>query len=145
MEVREASMTDLPGLMKLYTHLHNNPLPDINKELIALYNEILMDKHHHIILACEEDGIVSSCVLAIVLNLTHGQRPYAIIENVVTAEEVRQRGYASSVLAYAQRIARENNCYKIMLLTGSKQESTMSFYEKAGYNRNDKTGFILWL
>ena len=32
-----------------------------------------------------------------------------------------------------------------MLLTGSKQESTLRFYEKAGYNCKDKTAFIQWL
>lgn len=32
-----------------------------------------------------------------------------------------------------------------MLLTGSKKESTLKFYEQAGYNRNDKTAFIQWI
>ena len=37
------------------------------------------------------------------------------------------------------------NCYKMMLLTGSKEESTKRFYENAGYNSSDKTAFIRWL
>ena len=45
----------------------------------------------------------------------------------------------------ASEIAVENNCYKIMLLTGSKKDSTLNFYEYCGYNRNDKTAFIKWL
>jgi len=32
-----------------------------------------------------------------------------------------------------------------MLLTGSKENSTIEFYERAGYNSNDKTAFIQWL
>lgn len=32
-----------------------------------------------------------------------------------------------------------------MLLTGSKKESTLNFYERAGYNRNDKAAFIQWI
>lgn len=32
-----------------------------------------------------------------------------------------------------------------MLLTGSKEESTLRFYESAGYNKKDKTAFIQWL
>lgn len=28
---------------------------------------------------------------------------------------------------------------------GSKQESTLHFYEQAGYNSKDKTAFIQWL
>lgn len=29
-----------------------------------------------------------------------------------------------------------------MLLTGSKEESTLKFYEQAGYNKNDKTALF---
>jgi hypothetical protein len=42
-------------------------------------------------------------------------------------------------------ILRRLTGYKIMLMTGSKKESTLSFYEKAGYNRSDKTAFIQWI
>ena len=92
------------------------------------------------------DGIlVSFCVCVIIPNLTRNIRPYAFIENVVTHEKYRGRGYATECLHYAKQIAVENNCYKMMLLTGSKEESTLNFYSKAGYNSTDKTAFIQWL
>lgn len=41
---------------------------------------------------------------------------------------------------------RENeNCYKMMLLTGSTKEKTLNFYGNAGYNSSDKTAFIQWI
>lgn len=36
-------------------------------------------------------------------------------------------------------------CYKMMLLTGSKEKKTWDFYANAGYNSSDKTAFIQWL
>ena len=81
----------------------------------------------------------------IIPNLTRGVRPYAFVENVVTHADYRKRGYATSCLDLAKQIARENNCYKMMLLTGSKEESTLNFYRKAGYNSSDKTAFIQWI
>ena len=105
----------------------------------------MSDKDHHIIVA-EEDGlIVSSCVCVIIPNLTHGQQPYAFVENVVTRPEYRKKGFASGCLSFARDIALKESCYKIMLLTGSKEDSTLRFYEQAGFNRNDKTAFIMWL
>ena len=92
-----------------------------------------------------EGKIVSSCVCVIVPNLTHNQQSYALVENVVTDEKYRGRGYATACLDYAKEIAMKEKCYKLMLLTGSKEESTLRFYEKAGYNRNDKTAFIQWI
>lgn len=143
--VREIRGDDLGGLLELYTHLHGNPIPQKTAELSALWEKILAEKDHHIIVAEEEGKIVSSCVCVIIPNLTHGQRPYAFVENVVTHPSFRKRGLATACLDYAKRIAGNEGCYKLMLLTGSKEESTLNFYRKAGYNSNDKTAFIQWI
>ena len=138
--IREINKNDFSGLSELYTHLHNNkPIPEND---IDIFNEILSDKNHHIIVAEDDGKIVSSCVCVIVPNLTHNQQPYALIENVVTHKEYRKRGLASQCLSYAKEIARKNNCYKMMLLTGSKKRITHKFYQKNGYNRFEKTGYI---
>lgn len=143
--IREIRNEDFEGLMKLYTQLHDNPMPEHTEELLAKWNRILEDKDHHIIVAEEDGKIVSSCVCVIIPNLTHEQRPYALIENVITDEKYRGRGLASKCLDHAKQIAVQENCYKIMLLTGSKEESTLRFYRNAGYNSEDKTAFIQWL
>ena len=143
--IREITEKDFDGLLSLYTQLHDNPLPDKDGRVISIWNSIINDGNHHIIVADENGVLVSSCVCVIIPNLTHGQRPYALIENVVTDRKHRNKGYATACLNFAREIARRENCYKIMLLTGSKSEDTLRFYERAGYNRNDKTAFIQWL
>ena len=60
----------------------------------------------------------------------------------MTRGDFRGRGYASACLDYARQLAEQADCYKIMLLTGSKKPETLRFYEKAGYNRGEKTAFI---
>ena len=143
--IREAKESDLLPLLELYLHLHEQRVPEQNEHLTAVWQGILQDKNHHLIV-CEENGkIVSSCVCVVILNLTRNVRPYALIENVVTHPDYRQRGLASACLDYAKQIAQKENCYKIMLLTGAKDEATLNFYRKAGYNSSDKTAFIQWL
>lgn len=143
--VREIRKNDLDGLLKLYMQLHDNQIPESNQRLLDLWQIILNDKNHHIIIAEEDKKIVSSCVCVIIPNLTHNQQPYAFIENVVTDEAYRKRGLATMCLNYAKELAERERCYKLMLLTGLKEEDTLKFYEQAGYNRNDKTGFIQWI
>ena len=143
--IRESKADDLQGLLELYTQLHDNPVPALDEAVTALWADILRDVNNRIIVAEEDGKIVSSCTLLVVPNLTHGQRPYAVIENVVTDAAYRQRGLATACLDYARALAVQRRCYKIMLMTGSKQESTLRFYERAGYNRTDKTAFIQWL
>ena len=81
----------------------------------------------------------------IIPNLTRNVRPYAFLENVVTHRDYRGKGYATECLNYAKDIAVKKNCYKMMLLTGSKEKKTLDFYQNAGYNSSDKTAFIQWI
>jgi len=145
MLIREVINDDLLPLLELYTQLHDNDMPQINTALEDLWNGILADNNQYIIIGTTDNKLISSCVLVVVPNLTHNQRPYALIENMITDEAYRNKGYATAILNYAKDIAIKENCYKIMLLTGSKNESTLSFYERAGYNKKDKTAFIQWL
>ena len=139
--IREAVKEDLKELLELYLYLHEDSIPEDSEHLRNTWNQIINDPNHHIILNVIDGKIISSCVCVIIPNLTRNVRPYAFVENVVTHEDYRGRGYAGECLDYAKRIALDNNCYKMMLLTGSKKPETWHFYEKAGYNRNDKTAF----
>lgn len=143
--IREITQNDLKGLLTLYMQLHENSMPDQTDEIMNLWNRIVNDKDHHIIVAEENGQIVSSCVCVIIPNLTHNQQPYAFIENVITDVNYRNKGLATQCLNFAKEIAVKENCYKLMLLTGSKKESTLNFYRKAGYNSEDKTAFIQWI
>lgn len=143
--VREIRADELHELLELYLHLHENSIPEMTEHLKLTWNEIISDKNHHIIVNEVEGKIVASCVCVIIPNITRSVRPYAFVENVVTNENFRGRGYATECLNYAKEIAIKENCYKIMLLTGSKEKSTLMFYENAGYNSSDKTAFIQWL
>jgi GNAT superfamily N-acetyltransferase len=145
MDIREIHHNELEKLLTLYTHLHDNAMPIIDERIKKLWNRIASDADHHIIVAIKDNEIISSCILLVIPNLTHEQRPYAIIENVVTHPHHRNQGYATEVLNFACEIAVAQKCYKIMLMTGSKDESVLRFYEHAGYNQNDKTAFIQWL
>ena len=137
--VREARKEDLNALLELYLFLHEDSIPESNEHLADVWNMIIEDPNHHLIVNEIGGKLVSSCVCVIIPNLTMGQRPYAFVENVVTHEDYRKRGFASSCLARAKEIAEIEGCYKMMLLTGSKTDSTLRFYENTGYNRNDKT------
>lgn len=142
--VREVRIDEYQQLMELYLHLHETEIPPaaLTKDL---WERLVNDPDYHLI-AAEEDGkLVSTCTCVIIPNLTHGPRSYAWVENVVTHPDYRGKGLATACLDFAKEIALRENCYRLVLMTGSKLESTLNFYERAGYNRTDKTGFIQWL
>ncbi len=140
--IREAKREDLNALLHLYLSLHEKEIPEDSQNLRDTWNQILEDANHHLLVYELEGKIVSSLACVIIPNLTRGARPYALVENVVTLEDCRGRGYATECLRRARQIAEECGCYKIFLMTGAKKESTLNFYRNAGFDSDEKTAFI---
>jgi GNAT superfamily N-acetyltransferase len=134
---------ELPALLDLYRHLRDAdaPLP-ADDVLWQVWEEILQDPKMRVLVADLDGSLVASCTLAIIPNLTRGARPYGLVENVVTHSAHRRQGIGTRLLRHALQTAWEWNCYKVMLLTGSKSEGTLQFYEQAGFRKGIKTGFI---
>lgn len=143
MEIRPIARSELPQLLALYAHLHagDEPLPD-GEALEQIWNELLGSKRYRYLGAYVDGQLVSSCTITIVPNLTRGGRPYGLIENVVTHAAFRGQGYAKAVLHHALSFAWAQGCYKVMLMTGRKDEATLRFYESAGFDRQGKQAFI---
>ena len=143
--IREATIHDRKAVLELYLFLHEDTIPQNDAHLDETWERIIRDPCHHLIVNEIDGRIVSSCICVIIPNLTRNVRPYALIENVVTHADYRHKGHARECLDYARHIAEQENCYKMMLLTGSKDPATLRFYENAGYNNKDKTAFIQWI
>ena len=143
--IREAVINDVEALHDLYmNHLTRHPPAeeqDISK-WAKLLEELIAKPDYHLLVGEVNGTVVSSVTLVVIRNLTHNLRPYAVIENVVTHAGFRNKGYAFALMEKASAVAKEENCYKIMLMTGSKKESTLRFYERCGFNMNDKTAFL---
>lgn len=141
MIIRKAKNTDADDLRVLYFDFLTHFPPKEEQDMNVWQN--LLDKfekdEHMYLLVVEENGIVVSSVqMAVIESLTHNVRPFAVIENVVTHIDYRNRGYASALLERASEIAREKRCYKVFLETGSNKESTLNFYRKNGFAIDEK-------
>ena len=119
-------------------------MPD-EPRLGEIWQEFLSDNKIHCLVAETDNRLVATCTLTIVPNLTRGATPYALIENVVTHGDYRQKGIATGLLEFAKTLAKEKHCHKIMLITQRQEESTLRFYDNAGFQRNGRTAFVTYL
>ncbi|MCR4926183.1 MAG: GNAT family N-acetyltransferase [Clostridiales bacterium] len=140
--VRYAGWEDLQALLDLYTHLNDNKPTQIDERVESVWRSMLSRPNQYILLGDENGQIVSSLSLTIISSLTHGQRPFAVIEYVVTHSEHRGNGYAGKLIEKAEEIAKSRNCYKIMLITGHKEESVHKLYKKCGFSSEGKTAYV---
>ncbi|WP_335084621.1 GNAT family N-acetyltransferase [Nostoc sp.] len=138
-------------LLDLYKHLNptDAPLPDAST-IEKIWNEILSDgvppsvadRKINCFVADWEGNLIASCILVIVPNLTRGARPYGLIENVITHPDYRHQGVGKCLIHHALQSAWSHNCYKVMLLSRSQTKEVLQFYEKTGFKKGIKTGFV---
>jgi GNAT superfamily N-acetyltransferase len=140
LNVRPALRSDLLGLLALYPHLDPaDKMPPLDVAECC-FDELRKYRGSQIFVGLVRDAIVASCTLIVIPNLTRGGQPYGLIENVVTHTSYRGRGFGKQLLQAAVAAAWQVDCYKVMLMTGSKKPSTLAFYAAAGFEQN-KTGF----
>ena len=141
--IRFAVESDIPDLLTLYSHLHENDIPPPDEESIQRTWESISTSNETDILVFELDKkLVSTCVVSIIPNFTRGCRPYALIENVVTHREYRRQGIGKRLMIHAQEFAFRNGCYKAMLLTGQKDLGVHEFYRSCGFSSGEKQAYV---
>ena len=138
--VRDAVVEDLDALLDLYQHMS----PSYVKYSLETAQDRLLAIQKYdgsaVLVGEVEGALVATCTLIIIPNLTRGGRPYALIENVVTHSDHLRKGFGTAILDAASQRAWAEDCYKIMLSTGSKTPSILAFYEAAGFEQS-RTGF----
>lgn len=141
--------------------LYRTLRPDDFDDALALYRELsgtrpvadgdfgrdrfreVLDRDGTAIYGAETDGsMVSMATLHLMPNMTYGGRPYALVENVVTLKTYQGRGIGRGVMNALIDAAWAAGAYKVMLLTGRRAEAR-GFYEKLGFDGDEKHGMIL--
>jgi len=141
--IREAEAKDYARLAELNAQLHSDDPKLKHGEDRAVFDEILRTKNLHLFVFEDGDGnIQATCYLNIIPNMTRGASPYGIIENVVTEERLRGEGLGKAIIKHALQFAWAKRCYKVMLQTGSRRESTHNFYKACGFRGDDKFGYV---
>ncbi len=116
--------------------------PEI-RELARLWQEICTDPGLVYVGAFDGPRQLATCTAAIVPNLTRGARPYAVVENVWTDPASQRQGLGSAALQELLSRCWAAGCYKIMLLSGAHRGGAHEFYERNGFDKHAKQGFIL--
>ncbi len=140
MEIRQVEQKEIGGVLDLIDEYDRprSPRPP-DDDMHNIYNAIL-ESGGCVVGAFSTGGMVGTCTVNICANLSWSGRSYAIIENVIVSKEHRNQGIGKAILQYATDFARQSDCYKVALLTGSKDPATHGFYESAGFSAS-KQGY----
>jgi GNAT superfamily N-acetyltransferase len=129
--VREASEADAADLIRLLAQLHPR-YPGNPGKAAELIPFILGTPGRTLLVAEEDSRLVGTADVLIVPNITHGGRPWAIVENVVVDERVRGTGVGAALLAETIRLMHEAGCYMLQLLSLNHRTDAHAFYRRLG-------------
>ena len=115
--IRKATEEDFEHLLNLLHQL--SPLSEKDKTdsniLKQILNKIIQDENQHLFVYEENNIPVGTGTLLIQLNLSHGGKPTAHIENVVVHKEHRKKGIGKKLINHLIQEAKNKKCYKVIL------------------------------
>ncbi|WP_332694956.1 GNAT family N-acetyltransferase [Bosea sp. (in: a-proteobacteria)] len=138
--IRKAATGDLPAILDLYAQLNAEDLLPEAEAAAVIWARMLSSEMMSVLVAELDGQVVATCVLVVAPNLTRNMQPFALVENVVTERALRGSGLGKRMVQAAIEQAWAEGCYKVMLLTGRKDEAVLGFYEACGFKRG-KTAF----
>ena len=138
MSVRRLTKNDWPDAEALYKELTKSGSVAGRDQFL----DVLAHRGTEVLGYIKGGRVVSMVTLHVLPNMTYGGRPYALIENVVTAKAMQKRGYGRATMEAAVASAKQAGCYKIMVLTG-RGRSAKGFYDAVGFSADEKWGMII--
>lgn len=137
--IREAESKDAQVLEDLYRLLV--PTSQNIKVLPERVEEIKKDPNNYLFVLEEENKLQGSVFITLCLDPMYQYRPYAVIENLIIAEEFRGQGLGRELLHHVEQFCMNRNCTKMMLVSSTKRIEAHNFFEKLGYNGTISKGF----
>lgn len=141
--IREARSEDATYIEELYRILlPEHPAIHVSPERLKR----IADHPDSFLYVYEEEGtIVGTLHLHLCMDALCDDRPFAVIERVITAQEVRGKGYGAKLMKYAEHVATSRGALKIMLSSAVRREDAHQFYEHLGYNSSSSKLFKKYL
>ena len=137
--VRLAAEEDVPRILELYRQLaltpgetedQSNTSPDNYQRA---FREITALPGYALLVAEDGGEVIGSLALFIAPNLSHGARPWAIIENVIVDEAHRRCGVGRELMECALARAKEAGCCRISLDSNKSRDVAHRFYSAMGF------------
>ena len=133
-------MNNIHAIQSIQLHKHRiteifnllNQLTIAPELTIIQFEKIIfsLNQNHHIYLYIKDDKPVGTITILIEQKLIHGGKCVGHIEDLVVDKEYNGQKIAQELLAFAIQIAKDNNCYKVILDCDKK---LIPFYEKSGF------------
>ncbi len=139
--IRQANAADVSAIFRLYAQMHLEAgMADPGLEDLRKAGEVVEQisrANGHDLLVFEQGGkIIGTMALVIASSLSHGSRPWAVIEHLVIDKGYRNKGLGKRLVEYGIERARQAGCYKLSLGSDMRRTGAHEFYRKLGFEKS---------
>jgi predicted N-acetyltransferase YhbS len=124
--------------LELYAQLFSNTDQALENrtELLSThyeaFSEVKRSQNSCVFVAELARDIVGTIAISIIPNLSHGGRPWAVIENVVVDERARKSSIGATLMLHAIDLARARGCFRVVLSSSRHRKGSHEFYQRLG-------------
>ncbi|MGZ4907531.1 MAG: N-acetyltransferase family protein [Halobacteriota archaeon] len=139
LRIRKARLHDLEGVLQLYAQLFRNTdqaeenTGEVLPAHYAALSEVNQDPNTCLLIAESAGQVVGTLLLMIVPNISHRGRHWALIENVVVDKSAQRANVGRTLMQCAITLARERDCFRIVLSSSVHRAESHKFYERLGF------------
>jgi len=133
MQIRELDLKELDVAWEVLSQLRVELSYDEFEDLI--YE--MRHKDYKMFGLFEGEELVTYAGAFIQTNLYH--KRHLFVDDLVTYDSVRSRGYGEAMLDYLSNYAKMAGCERIVLTSGLVREKAHEFYEKKGFSKKSFT------
>ncbi len=143
MQTTKAISKDIPQLCQLLNSLFEQEIefkPDEKAQMRGLKAIISNEEIGHILIIKEKNEVLGMVNLLYTISTALGAR-VGILEDMVISKEYRSLGLGSKLLKFAIKLAKENGCKRLTLLTDADNTSAHKFYTEKGFKLSSMIPF----
>ncbi|MEX1030679.1 MAG: GNAT family N-acetyltransferase [Paenibacillaceae bacterium] len=129
--IREAERRDRERIEELYKLL----IPDDNEieVLEDRIDQIKLDPNHYLLVYENEDTVVGTILLSFCPDAMYGNRPYAMLENLIVDPACRGLGVGKQLFDHIEVLCMAVDCREILLMSNVRRTEAHQFFERLGY------------
>ncbi len=133
-KIREAVVSDLPGMLDLYAqHDYDDGCVLSLEAAEVIFSTTARYPFYKFYVAVVEGVVVGTFALLVMENIGHLGARSALLESVAVDPARQGEGVGQEMMRTAMQIASEHDCYKLALSSSVKRDRAHRFYEKLGF------------
>ena len=137
LDIRPATETDLPRILRLYSQPGMNDGRVLAEDAaVDIFRRMARYPRYRIYVATTNQSVVGTFALLVMDNLAHMGAPSAIVEDVCVDEGSRGRGIGGVMMRFAMKLAAQSGCYKLTLSSNSARTEAHEFYRSLGFEQH---------